>query len=167
MKDQRIGTEVGMLGNLIKRQMALMTAGSDVDCITGMQAMILHYLIHAEPQGAHFQKDVEAEFSIRRSTATGILQLMERNGLLIREQTEYDARLKRLVLTDKARALHALICDGLERTELLMQQGISEQELAVWFAVCGKIHSNLEEYQRNISKETEHDKTTGKMRAGV
>ena len=32
-----------------------------------------------------FQRDVEAEFNIRRSTATGILQLMEKNGFLLRE----------------------------------------------------------------------------------
>ncbi len=32
-----------------------------------------------------FQKDIEAEFNIRRSTATGILKLMEKNGFINRQ----------------------------------------------------------------------------------
>ncbi|MDY3619480.1 MarR family winged helix-turn-helix transcriptional regulator [Agathobaculum sp.] len=163
----RIGAELGMLNNLLKRQMACMMAGSDVDCITGMQSMVLHYLIQSEGQGDRFQRDIETQFAMRRSTATGILQLMEQHGLLYREQTAHDARLKRLVLTEKARALNAEIHKGLEKTEALMREGVSEAEIATWFAVCGKIRENLERYQRKTSEETEYDQTTGETSARV
>ena len=53
-----------------------------------------------------FQKDFEEEFSIRRSTATKILQLMEKNGLIERQKVESDARLKKIVLTNKALDIH-------------------------------------------------------------
>lgn len=149
----RIGAELGMLNNLIKRQMACMMAGSDIGCITGMQSMILHYLIQSEGQGDRFQRDIETQFAMRRSTATGILQLMEQHGLITREQTAHDARLKRLKLTDKARALNAEIHKGLEQTEALMRQGVTEQELATWFAVCGKIRANLETYQSKTQQD--------------
>ncbi|MCQ5128975.1 MarR family transcriptional regulator [Butyricicoccus faecihominis] len=164
---QRIGAELGMLNNLIKRQMACMMAGSDIDCITGMQSMVLHYLIQSEGQGDRFQKDIETQFAMRRSTATGILQLMEQHGLVRREQSAHDARLKRLVLTDKARALNQEIHQGLEATEALMQRGVTQEELEIWFAVCEKIRVNLEQYQREASEETKYDQTTGKMRARV
>lgn len=150
---QRIGAELGMLNNLIKRQMACTMAGSDVACITGMQAMVLHYLIQSEGQGDRFQKDIETQFAMRRSTATGILQLMEQHGLLLREQSTHDARLKRLVLTEKARALNEQIHQGLERTETLMQRGVTPEELEIWFAVCKKIRANLEQYQREASED--------------
>lgn len=150
MSDQQIGAEIGMLGNLLKRQMMCYTGKAEPDHATGMQAMIIHYLSTA--QGDRFQRDVETQFRFRRSTATGILQLMERRGLLVREPVDYDARLKRLVLTDKARALHTEIHRQLRETEALMRQGIGAQELTVWFQVSHKIRTNLEQYQNRASE---------------
>lgn len=112
--------------------------------------MILCFLMQSKED--RFQRDVETQFRFRRSTATGILQLMERRGLLVREPVDYDARLKRLVLTDKARALHTEIHRQLRETEALMREGIGAEELAVWFRVSGKIRTNLENFQRKSSE---------------
>lgn len=150
MCDQHIGAEIGMLGNLLKRQMVCHSGRAEPDHATGMQAMIIHYLSGAQED--RFQRDIETQFRFRRSTATGILQLMERRGLLVREPVPYDARLKRLVLTDKARALHQQIHEKLLRTEQVMREGIDEQDLAVWFRVTGQIRANLENYQRKTSE---------------
>ena len=49
-----------------------------------------------------YQKDIEAEFNIRRSTATRLLQSMEHKDLIMREPEENDGRLKRIRLTEKA-----------------------------------------------------------------
>ena len=155
MCDQHIGAEIGMLGNLLKRQMVCHSGRAEPDHATGMQAMIIHYLSGAQED--RFQRDIETQFRFRRSTATGILQLMERRGLLVREPVPYDARLKRLVLTDKALALDAQIKQELRRTEELMCEGISEEDLATWFRVCGMIRANLENYQRKSSEETHYD----------
>ena len=35
----------------------------------------------------------------------------------------------------------------------LLRQGITEDELKGWFAVCEKIRSNLEQYQCNMCRE--------------
>lgn len=150
MCDQHIGAEIGMLGNLLKRQMVCHSGRAEPDHATGMQAMIIHYLSGAQED--RFQRDIETQFRFRRSTATGILQLMERRGLLVREPVPYDARLKRLVLTDKARALHQQIHEKLSRTEQVMREGIDEQDLAVWFRVTDQIRANLENYQRKASE---------------
>ena len=152
MQEQRIGSELGMLNNLLKRQMACQPQGEEISHVTGMQGMIIHYLSVAD--GDRFQKDVETQFRFRRSTATGILQLMEQHGLLRREPVPHDGRLKRLVLTDKALALDARIKQKLRETEELMREGISEEDMATWFRVCGKIRSNLENYQCRSSEET-------------
>ena len=149
--NDRIGAEIGMLHNLFRRQMACMTEQSEN--ITGMQAMIVHHLIMHEDQGDLFQKDIETAFHMRRSTATGILQLMEQHNIIHREPVEHDARLKRLVLTEQARALHERISIRMEQMEQLLRQGITEDELQGWFAVCEKIRSNLEQYQCKMCKE--------------
>ena len=84
--NDRIGAEIGMLHNLLRRQMACMTEKSANSAnVTGMQAMIVHHLILREKEGDLFQKDIESAFQMRRSTATGILQLMEQHGILRRD----------------------------------------------------------------------------------
>ena len=149
--NDRIGAEIGMLHNLLRRQMACMTENSEN--ITGMQAMIVHHLIMHEKQGDLFQKDLETAFQMRRSTATGILQLMEQHGIIRREPVEHDGRLKRLVLTEQARAMDKRIGERMEQMEQLLRQGLTEDELKGWFAVCEKIRSNLEQYQCNMCRE--------------
>ena len=42
-----------------------------------------------------FQKDIEATFNIRRSTATGLLQCFRGNGFVKRVSVDYDARFKK------------------------------------------------------------------------
>ena len=152
MQEQRIGSELGMLNNLLKRQMACQPQGEEISHVTGMQGMIIHYLSVAD--GDRFQKDVETQFRFRRSTATGILQLMEQHGLLRREAVPQDGRLKRLVLTDRARELDAALLRRIREEEDRMRAGISEADMAVWFRVCGQIRANLENYQSNTSEET-------------
>ena len=149
--NDRVGAEIGMLHNLLRRQMACMTENSEN--ITGMQAMIVHQLIMHEKQGDLFQKDLETAFQMRRSTATGILQLMEQHGIIRREPVKHDGRLKRLVLTEQARAMDKRIGERMEQMEQLLRQGLTEDELKNWFAVCEKIRSNLEQYQCNMCRE--------------
>ena len=88
-----------------------------------MQAMIVHHLIIHEKQGDIFQKDLENVFQMRRSTATGILQLMEQHGIIRREPVEHDGRLKRLVLTEQARAMDEYITERMQQMEQLLRQG--------------------------------------------
>ena len=141
--DDRIGAEIGMLHNLLRRQMACMTEKTaNAANVTGMQAMIVHHLIIHEKQGDIFQKDLENAFQMRRSTATGILQLMEQHGII-----------RRLVLTEQARAMDEYITERMQQMEQLLRQGITEDELKGWFAVCEKIRSNLEQYQCNMCRE--------------
>ena len=137
--NDRIGAEIGMLHNLLRRQMACMTEKTaNAANVTGMQAMIVHHLIIHEKQGDIFQKDLENAFQMRRSTATGILQLMEQHGIIRREPVEHDGRLKRLVLTEQARAMDEYITERMQQMEQLLRQGITEDELKGWFAVCAK-----------------------------
>ncbi len=149
-----IGGEIGMLHNLFRRQMACMTEKTENAAnVTGMQAMIVHHLIVHEGKGDIFQKDLENAFQMRRSTATGMLQLMEQHGIIRREPVEHDGRLKRLVLTEQARALDEQINKNIQQMEQLLRQGITEDELKGWFAVCEKIRSNLEQYQCSMCRE--------------
>ena len=121
MKGERhVGGEIRVLSNLIKR---CMDDGMPPET-TGMQGWIIGFL-HRNEDRDMFQRDVEAEFNIRRSTATGILQLMEKNGFLLREPVAYDARLKKLVLTPKALAVHEGVISRIRATEARITKDLS------------------------------------------
>ena len=92
-----------------------------------------------------FQRDLEKRFSCRRSTMSNVLSLMEKNGLIERVSVVQDARLKKIVLTDRAVELHRMITDEISDREKRMTEGISEKELECFFKVIDKIKTNLED----------------------
>lgn len=137
-----VGLEVRTLHNLIKRYI-IHTRPPELDEFTVMHNWAMRYFYENRKRDI-FQRDFEAYFSIRRSTATKILQLMEKNGLISRESVSYDARLKKITLTDKAVKSYTLISDDIERQEQQITRGISDKELAAFFATIDTIKGNLE-----------------------
>ena len=88
---------------------------SKVHKITGSNGWILGYLADHENEEI-YQKDIEEKFCVTRSTVSKVLKGMESKGLLRRESVSSDARLKRLVLTERIE-LENRIRDGLSDEE--------------------------------------------------
>ena len=109
---------------------------------TMMQKMFLGYL-DAHRDRDVYQKDLEATFHIRRSTASGILQIMVRDGLLVREPVEGDARLKRLVLTPIAQEQLSQMQQDLLRVENKATAALTKQELETLFTLLDKVRGSL------------------------
>ena len=112
--------------------------------LTGMQYGVIKFIDTQEGQRDIFQKDIEAEFNIRRSTATGILKLMEQKELIKRQSVTYDARLKKLVITPEARQLKKGLVEQFEALEEQIKADISEDELALFFDILKRMSNNLE-----------------------
>ena len=94
-----------------------------------------------------FQRDIEEMFRIRRSTATGILNGMQAAGLIFRRAVDYDARLKKIVPTEKAVILHGKAKKALDEFESNLKKNIPEDKLAVFFEVLARIGRNLDELE--------------------
>ena len=148
----QIGKEFGKVMNLIKRRFAEVASKEfdnethSCNTYTPKQGMIIGYINRETSKGNDvFQKDIEKEFSIRRSTATGILQLMEKNDLIKRVSVENDARLKKLVLTEKATQMDERIVSGFCAISDLAFKGISEEELEGLMNIIQKVKKNLED----------------------
>ena len=140
MKGERhVGGEIRMLSNLIKR---CMDDGMPPET-TGMQGWIIGFL-HRNEDRDMFQRDVEAEFNLRRSTATGILQLMEKNGLIQRESVASDARLKSLIPTEKAAQLDIQVEEYLRRTEQRLTHGLSSTQVTLFLETIAHMSENLD-----------------------
>lgn len=112
--------------------------------LTGMQGWIIAYLYKQNTGKEIFQRDVEKEFNIRRSTATGVLQLMERDGFITREAVAQDARLKSLKLTPKAIRAQEAIMNNIKELEEQLVQGLTEEEVNTLFALINRIKKNVE-----------------------
>jgi len=135
-----IGYEIKSLSNLIKQCIDTTVSESGMERITSMQGLIIRYLYHHE---ASFQHDLEKEFTIRRSTATGILQRMERDGLITREPLQSDARRKKILLTPKAIGMHQNVICAIIQVEKKITDGLSNEETDTFLKILDKIKANL------------------------
>lgn len=142
MDYSHIGPEIKRLGNEIHSTIDAYRAEAGDD-LTMMQSWIIGYL-YQQRDREMFQKDIEAKFSIARSTATGILQLMEKKGYIVRQTIESDARMKRLVLTEKGSQQRESTIHNIERMESKLREGISEEDLETFFRVIRKMRNNIE-----------------------
>ncbi len=138
-----IGFQVNTLSHLIKRFMDHTAFGPDRDPITGIQGWIIGYLYDNREKDV-FQRDVQAHFSVRRSTVTGILQLMEKNGMITRRSVEYDARLKKLELTPAAIQRHERFHQHIRETEAQISNGLSPEERKDFIRLCEKLRLHIE-----------------------
>jgi Transcriptional regulators len=137
-----ISFEIKVLANLIKRKLDDGAFDDVEDKLTGMQGWIIGYL-RSKSDRAVFQRDIEKDFNIRRATVTGVLQLMERNELIVRESVEFDARLKKIILTSKAITMHERIVQRFKEFENILRRGLNEEEIASFFAIAEKLKMNL------------------------
>ena len=135
------GTWIHILSHKLKKRM---NANMQSLGLTGVQSRIMHYILVKYAEGPVFQRDVESAFGMSRSTATGILQLMEKNGLILRKSVASDARLKSLVPTDKAAHLDAQIGESLRQTEQRLTQGLSDEQIARFLETAEHMSANLE-----------------------
>lgn len=139
-----VGHEIKTLHHLIGRECAGISIKNGMDQITVMHGWIIGYLYENQDKDI-FQKDLETKFCITRSTVTNILKLMEKKGYIERLSVEYDARLKKLVLTDKAKQIQRqTFLEMHSVVEKKLKQGITEEELEVFFEVLHKMKRNLE-----------------------
>jgi len=141
MTERHIGFEIRTLSNLINRRINQMIVEEE-DCLTAHQAWVLKYLICHRDQDI-MQRDLEKQFSIRRSTTSHMLQLMERDGYIQRVAVPEDARLKKIVPTAKGIEAHGRMIDRLVRFENLLQSGLDEDELVQFSKTLKKLEQNI------------------------
>lgn len=143
-KTEHIGKLIHELDNILYRNMLAIGKRYDYDQLTVMNGWILHYLSMNEGKEV-FQKDIENEFGITRSTVTGIIKLMEQKGFITRISVPKDARLKQLVLTDMGRKYEEQMGSQMRQNNLQLQKNITEEEMEIFLRVIDKIKQNVKE----------------------
>ena len=143
-KNRDIGFEFRRINNLIRRDIERSKINGEIDTSSFVHGWAIRYL-YDNREKEIFQKDIEKEFSIRRSTASNILKLMEKNGLIERISVPYDARLKKLTLTKKAVEIHETVLINIRKREEKIRNNLTDEEIKTFFAITEKIAKNLEQ----------------------
>lgn len=131
-----------ILSAQIRKQIDRSHIKREIDDITGTHGWIICYLADHEDCEI-YGRDLEREFGFSRATASKILGLMEKNGMIERSHVPGDDRLKRIVLTERAHEyisrLRALNLD----VEHTLIRGFSDSELRTLREYLSRMRSNL------------------------
>ena len=132
-----------MVSNLMRHSANACTTCVEATNLTGMQLFILEYLYQHQEHDV-FQRDLERKFNITRSTASKVVNLMVQKGFIERQSVPYDARLKKLVLTDKASSIVALLDEDRKSVEETLTKGFTDEELE-------QLHGYLVRLKENVN----------------
>ena len=140
---QVIAAQIRRVDNLIFRKINAFTRAHEVERGTPMHGWIVEYL-YCNQDHPVFQRDIERDFSITRSTVTNILQLMEKKGYIERQSVPQDARLKMLVLTEKGREFHEKTMQALRQTDEFVSSLLTAEEEAELLRLLNKLKDGLQ-----------------------
>lgn len=142
MEHPHIGAELKMLSNMIGRYLDSYLIKQNCFDITGNNGRIIIFLAKNSDRDI-FQKDIEEQFSVTRSTVSKVLNLMEQKGLIQRQSVPYDARLKKIVLTEKSLKISKKMKENAVFMEENLISGFSPEELANLRDYIQRMKSNV------------------------
>ena len=143
--EHRIGMEIRVLSKYMGRYLDDIHG---IDCmLSGPQGLILIYLCENDEE--IYQKDIEKYFNIRRSTSTGLLNSLEKNGYITKEPVENDKRMKKIKATEHAYSTVEKIDNHVIQLEKIMLDGIDEKEVKQFRDTISKMTLNLVKESKN------------------
>ncbi len=150
LNDKLISTQLRGLSHRIHRFLENSPNKKAIDSITGTHGWIIAFLSCNKDRDI-FQKDVEREFDVTRSTASKVIDLMEQKGLVRREKVSCDARLKKLVLTEEAEAISKLFEKDRQCLEETLTKGFSDEEKETLCDFIIRMKTNLEKEEKECT----------------
>ena len=112
---------------------------------TPTQLQIIGYLIKHRDEDV-YQKELEKLFNLKRATVSGVLQTMEKNGLISRVVDHKDTRTKKILLNEKTRELFFIGKQRLDELEKVLFEGFSKEDLCVLQEALKQMQKNMEKF---------------------
>ena len=150
-KGKKVGFFIRMQNTAFHRRFLQDGIARGLDEVTIMHGWIMGYL-HKNEDKDIYQKTLESNFGIGRSSVATLVKLMEKKGYIKREAVPGDARLKKIVLTPEGRATSLRVKSTLDAMEEDILKDISKEELDIYFSVADQIIHNLDN-QKSEGKE--------------
>ncbi len=112
---------------------------------TPTQLQIIGYLIKHRDEDV-YQKELEKLFNLKRATVSGVLQTMEKNGLISRVVDHKDTRTKKILLNEKTKELFFIGKQRLDELEKVLFEGFSKEDLCVLQEALKQMQKNMEKF---------------------
>lgn len=139
----RIARELHILSNQIMRYFDNSPIKKSVDKVTGTNGWIIGYLAENNNREI-YQKDLEKDLGITRSTASTVVNRMEKKGFVMRQSVKEDARLKRLVLTEKAWEIFEKMEEDHIGLEEKLLEGFTKEEVLEVYEFIERMQKNMQ-----------------------
>ncbi|MCM1468660.1 MAG: MarR family transcriptional regulator [Alistipes sp.] len=139
-RENQIGFYVRELGNILKKRREC-DGCKDGFHLTMMQKWVLGYLVHHTDHDI-YQKELEDNLNIGKSTLSEILRTMEKDGLVERVSS---GRCKKIVMTEKSTQIDKAIMRQIETTEEKLREGLSGEETDTFIRIIKKMIENVKE----------------------
>ena len=120
-----VGHQVHRIDRSISKLLEMRVKEEGLDEIALMHGWILRYLYEHQDKEI-YQKDIEKYFGICRASVAN------------------DARLKKVMLTEKGRENHEKLGEIFQKMDAQLEEGITEEELHAFMHVIDKVYYNME-----------------------
>lgn len=144
-RERKIGEELKVLNNLIRKYFETHNRLKDHQ-LSHANCWIIDF-VYRNGDKAVFQRDFEKEFHVSRSTASKVVNLMEKKGFIKKVPMDSDARLKKLTLCEPSFEVLKLMEEDAERMESCLVEGFTPEELE-------QMRGYLKRMQRNVYEKT-------------
>lgn len=138
IKNRSIGKEIGVLS----RTAHIYFQNQFKDYSIGhAQVMTLHYISR---NNGRSQNELVKHFNLDKSSVTSQLNILEKNGYIIRKIDINDSRGRKLFTTEKTKAIESDLHDKFISWSRLLLEGINAEEQEKLFFLLDKMNSNAQ-----------------------
>ena len=140
----KLGLDISKINHIISRKMDASVIKVIDDNLTVSQAYVIDFISMEGKDRDIFQKDLEKQFDLKRSSISLMLNNMEKNKLIERVAVSEDARLKKIVLTEKSIKLNEKISCAIDLIENKLAEDLTMEEVKIFYKVLNKMRKSLE-----------------------
>ena len=149
-----IAKNINKTGYYIRRYICNMQSIIDLENVSGTNVFIFVHLYKNKDKEI-FQKDIEKEFGMTRSTASNILALMEKKGLIKRIPSLIDKRLKQVVLTPLGDEYSKKVKDELDDFNSKINNCFNDEEKKQLFNYLERINEVVKKKEENNNDQND------------
>ena len=135
-----IGKAIHMVGNQMKR---LFDNAAAEYGLTSIQSRMIRYLYLESEKRDIYQKDIEEEFNIRRSSVSNILQLIKKKGYIERISVKGEKKKKKIVLTGTGKLIQEKVHSLIKEGEQKLKDELTEEELKIFMNILLRLSKKL------------------------
>ncbi|MFB6341600.1 MarR family winged helix-turn-helix transcriptional regulator [Saccharicrinis sp. FJH62] len=116
------------------------------------QVLTLHFISRNDGLS---QYELGHYFNLDKSSVTSQLNILEKNGYIVRKPDENDSRGRNIFITEKTKALLPELYERFSEWSKLLLEGFTEEETEMIFTLIGKLILNAEKAMEELSRNEE------------